>query len=313
MKINLSLLKTTFCGTFSILIIIAGFTGCGKTNRGVKGTPKYIASIKTWHNQRIKNLKKPDGWLNLAGLFWLKEGVNKIGSGQDNDIVFPKDKAPEYIGKVTINDTIVTFHAGNGNGATYNGKPVTSIRLYSDMTGNPTVIATGSLRWFIIKRGNKIGIRLRDLKAPLLQNFSGIRTYPINENWRLTAKFVPYKQPKIVSIPSIIGTVEKDTVEGSLVFRIKGKTYKLDPVEEGKELFIIFADKTSGEETYGAGRFLYASDPDSAGDVVLDFNKAYNPPCAFTPFATCPLPPGQNYLPVKITAGEKKYGKGHHA
>ncbi len=306
-------LSTNTSKTFIILLTIAFIYGCGKTANKQYGTPRYITSIKEWHEQRIENLKKPNGWLNLVGLYWLKEGENKIGSGEDNSIVFPKGSAPDYIGTIIVKDSVVTFHSANNIDVTYKGKPVREIKLKSDMTDSPTILALGSLRWFLIQRENKLGIRLRDLNAPLVKNFSNIKTFPINEKWQLTAKYVPYKPFKIITVPSIIGTVEKDTVKGSLVFKVNGTDYKLDPIAEGNEFFIIFADQTSGEDTYGAGRFLYTDKPDSSGNVVLDFNKAYNPPCAFTPFATCPLPPKQNYLRLKITAGEKNYGKGHHA
>ena len=169
-------------------------------------------------------------------------------------------------------------------------------------------MSIGSLRWYIIKRDDKYGVRLRDIDANLRKEFKGIDTYPVNEDWKITAKFEAYNPPKTISIPSIIGTVEEDMAPGALVFEKDGKEYRLDPVVEGDEFFIIFADETSGEETYGAGRFLYTAMPDSTGNVILDFNKAYNPPCAFTPYATCPLPPKQNYLKLRITAGEKKYG-----
>lgn len=295
---------------FSFLLILSFiFAGCSGNNDKPVGSPQYISSIKKWHEKRVENLKKDNGWLNLAGLYWLKDGINKIGGADDNDIIFPKDISPAHIGTILLqNDTVTIFTASHETTTLLNGKPVDKIRLYSDMTDNPTVLSNGRLRWFVIQRENKMGIRLRDLDAPLVKNFKGINTFPINENWKLTADFKPYNPPKVIEIPSIIGTTEQDTVFGSLVFNVDGKAYSLDPVEEGNEFFIIFADETSGEETYGAGRFLYAEKPDSNGKVILDFNKAYNPPCAFTPFATCPLPPKENYLHLKITAGEKKYG-----
>lgn len=295
-----------------LFILTFVYSGCSSPAEKPKGTPEYIASIKKWHKQRIENLKKENGWLNLAGLYWLKEGPNKIGGSTDNDIIFPKDISPAHIGTVVLKDSITAFYASPQTITLYNGKPVTQMKLLSDMTDNPTVLANGRLRWFVIKREQKMGIRLRDLEAPLVKNFKGIKAFHINEDWRIIAKYQPYKPPKVVSIQSIIGTTEQDTISGAIVFKVKGKTYKLDPVTEGDQFFIIFADETSGNETYGAGRFLYADMPDSNGNVVLDFNKAYNPPCSFTPYATCPLPPKQNYLHLRVTAGEKKFGEGHH-
>ena len=269
--------------------------GCSD-NTAEKGSPDYINQIKLWHQKRIENLKKESGWLNLAGLYWLKEGV------------FPKGKAPGKIGIFILKDSTVTMKINTGIKVTSDNKPVKEMQLKVDLSGDPTIITLGFLRWFIIKRSYKYGVRLRDLSSDLLTEFKGIDTYPINEDWKITAKFEPYDPPKSVSIPTIIGTVDKDEAPGALVFEKSGKQYKLDPVVEGNQFFVIFTDETSGQETYGAGRFLYTKLPDSTGNVILDFNKAYNPPCAFTPYATCPLPPKQNYLKLMVTAGEKKYG-----
>ena len=304
MKINKHFTHIIFSFLF---ILLLAFFGCS-SNSGEKGSPEYINQIKLWHQKRIENLKKENGWLNLAGLFWLKEGVNTFGTNPHNDIVFPQGKAPSKIGVFILKDTTVTVKINPGIEVTYNNKPVHDMILKTDLSGDPTELNIGFLKWYIIKRGEKYGVRLRDLNAELLSDFKGIDTYPINEEWKITAKFEPYNPPKSISIPTIIGTVDEDQALGALVFEKNGKQYKLDPVVQGKQFFIIFADETSGQETYGAGRFLYTSLPDSTNNVVLDFNKAYNPPCAFTPYATCPLPPKQNYLRLKIMAGEKKYG-----
>jgi len=291
---------------FSFISLLTLFGCRGKTAE--KGSPDYINQIKLWHQKRIENLKKESGWLNLAGLYWLKEGENTFGTNPGNDVVFPKGKAPGKIGIFILKDSTVTMKINTGVKVTSDNKPVKEMQLKVDLSGNPTILTLGFLRWFIIKRSYKYGVRLRDLSSDLLTEFKGIDTYPINEDWKITAKFEPYDPPKSVSIPTIIGTVDKDKAPGALVFEKNGKQYKLDPVVEGNQFFIIFADETSGNETYGAGRFLYTSLPDSTSNAILDFNKAYNPPCAFTPYATCPLPPKQNYLKLKVTAGEKKYG-----
>ena len=293
---------------FFVISLIA-LPGCSGNN-GEKGSPEYISQIKLWHQKRIENLKKENGWLNLAGLFWLKNGENTFGTNPGNDIVFPKGKAPGKIGVFTLKDSTVTIKINTGIKVASNNKLVKEMKLKTDMSGDPTVLTLGFLKWFIIKRSDKYGVRLRDLSSDLLTEFAGIDTYPINEDWKITAKFEPYDPPKSISIPTIIGTVDEEKAPGALVFKKNGIQYKLDPVVEGNQFFIIFADETSGKQTYGAGRFLYTSLPDSAGNVILDFNKAYNPPCAFTPYATCPLPPRQNYLKLEVTAGEKKYG--HH-
>ena len=166
-----------------------------------------------------------------------------------------------------------------------------------------------TLRWFVIKRGERYAIRLRDLESPFLKEFHGIETFIVDSKWKLKAKFVPTAGKKI-AILDITGQTSQQDSPGVLVFTIAGKEYKLDALTEGEEFFIIFGDKTNKKETYGAGRFVYATKPDAEGYTFLDFNKAYNPPCAFTPYATCPLPPKQNLLPIEIKAGEKNYG--HH-
>jgi uncharacterized protein (DUF1684 family) len=307
---NLSkMIKRNF-GLFFAIIYIILFAGCTSTKE--KGDAGYLSSIHRWHQNRIERLKKEDGWLNLIGLYWLSEGENTFGSNPSNKIIFPKDKAPAFIGTIYLKDGQASIKINKGIDVTTEGKPVSELSLVSDSADNATVLSLGSLRWVFIARSGKYGIRLRDVDAPLVKEFKGINTFPVNEDWQLSAKFTPYSQPKVIPISTIIGTVEEDSVPGTLSFEFKGKDYKLDPIKEGNEFFIIFADPTNGKETYGAGRFLYTSLPDSTGKVILDFNKAYNPPCAFTKFATCPLPPEQNYLNVEVTAGEKTYDEGHH-
>jgi len=290
---------------FIIICILSLFViaGCEKD----RGNPTYIKSIQQWHKKRIARLKTETGWLNLVGLYWLSEGKNTFGSAKNNDIIFPEN-APPYIGTFILNDSTVTVKINPEVKVTYDSRPVSDLQLKDDLSDSTTVLSYGTLRWFIIDRNGKYGVRLRDINAPLVKEFKGIDTYPIDEKWKVEAKFEPYPQPKVIEIPNVIGSVEKDTVSGKLVFEMDGRRYTLDPVSEGNEFFIIFADKTNGDETYGAGRFLYTDKPDSTGMVDLDFNKAYNPPCAFTKYATCPLPPPDNYLNLKVTAGEKKYG-----
>ena len=294
----------------SLPLLVISFSllaGCN-SNAGDKGSPEYISQIKSWHQKRIENLKKENGWLNLVGLFWLKKGKNTFGTNPHNDIIFPKGKAPGEIGAFILKDSVVTIKINGGVDVTYNNRPVHEMNLRTDLSGDPTELTLGFLKWFIIKRGERYGVRLRDLNAEMLNEFTGIDTFPIDESWKLIAKFEAYNPPKSISIPTILGTIDKDTSPGALLFEKNGNQYKLDAIVEGNQFFIIFADETSGKETYGAGRFLYTDLPDSNGNVILDFNKAYNPPCAFTPYATCPLPPRQNYLKLRVTAGEKKYG-----
>lgn len=295
-----------FSWFFVLLFILIGCSSGEKNEKDLI----YKKEINKWRNRRITNLKRDNGWLNLVGLYWLKQGTNTFGSDQTNNIVFPSG-APKFIGKFILNGNSVTAKINNGVDVYHKGSKVTAITLKDDMSPEAMVLAVGPFRFFVIKRGDRYGIRLRNLDAPLVKNFKGIKYYPIDKKWRVKAKFEKYNTPKILSIPTVIGTIEEDTSFGRLKFNINGKEYGLDPINADKKFFIILADETSGNETYGGGRFLYAPKPDSTGTTIIDFNKAYNPPCAFTKYATCPLPPKDNYLKLKITAGEKVYGHGH--
>lgn len=271
--------------------------------------PEHIEEIRAWDERRTERLREEDGWLNLAGLFWFKEGENKIGSAKDNDIVFPS--GPEYIGSMFLKDSSVTIIVNPGVNVINNGIPVTEMTLQDDHSGNPTLLQTGSLRWNVIKRTKGFGIRLRDLNADLVKNFKGIERFPVNKDWRIEADFHPYNPPKKILVPDIIGTVDEEVCPGAVVFIKDEKEYRIDAIDSGKRFFLIFADETSGDETYGAGRFMYVEKPDSNGKIILDFNKAYNPPCVFTKFATCPLPPENNFLKLRIEAGEKMWREMH--
>ncbi len=291
--------------------IVLLMNSCGNELKE-KGSAEYIKEIKNWHQKRIENLKKDNGWLNLVGLYWLKEGENKFGSDKSNDIDFPAGKSPLFMGSFFLRDSVVTVKVkGDVEVFLENCEQVTETELKHDLQPGTTILDHGSLRWFVIKRGERYGIRLRDLDAELVKNFPGIETYPINSDWKAEAKFEAYSPNKIIAVPNVLGTIDKEKSPGALVFKIDQKEYKLDVLNAGKFYFVIFADETSGIETYGGGRFLYVDKPDSTGKIFIDFNKAYNPPCVFTKYATCPLPPKQNHLKLEITAGEKNYGHNH--
>ena len=291
-----------------LLLSIVFLQSCA--NKNPNASPEHQYEVNLWHSKRIDGLKKDTGWLNLVGLYWLEEGENTIGSSDKNKIVFPQN-APAEIGVLTLKDSTVIFNSASEGEVKLNGETIINIEMKQDISGNPTILEVGSLRWFIIKRGDKYGIRLRDLEAELLKSFEGIERFPIDSLWEINAQFQKYDTPQKIMIPTILGTVEESFSPGKLNFRIDNKEYSLEPTSAGQGLFVVFADLTSGEETYGAGRFLYIDGPDSNNNVVLDFNKAYNPPCAFTKFATCPLPPESNKLKVRITAGEKNFRQGH--
>jgi uncharacterized protein (DUF1684 family) len=270
--------------------------------------PTYKEEITQWHEKRIQSLQSEQGWLNLAGLFWLKEGKNTFGSDASNDIVFPAGKSPNFLGSIYLQNGEVSIEILPDKEVFSEETLILQTKIFSNSLPNPLTLKHGALRWFVIKRGDKYAIRLRDLQSPALQSFEGIKMYSIHEKWKVNARLLPPTQAKKIAITDVIGMTSMQEFAGTLVFEMQGKEFRLDAVDNGKDLFILFADKTNQNSTYGAGRFLYAEKPDNEGNVILDFNKSINPPCAFTEFATCPLPPKQNFLNIAIKAGEKKYG-----
>jgi uncharacterized protein len=252
----------------------------------------YDDEVRQWRADRHTKLMRDGSWLTLTGLFWLHDGVN--------DITLPTH--PPSSASFILHDGRVTHNRQ-------------VLRDDTDPSG-ATVLKNGSVSYEIIKREDngvsKFGIRVRDTESEARKNFKGLDYFPINPAYRVTAHFEPYNPPKKIMITNVLGMTSEETAPGSLVFKLQGKTYRIDPIwdmsdPEPRNLFIIFKDQTSGKETYGAARYMYANRPDAEGNTVVDFNKSYNPPCVFTHFATCPLPPAQNRLPIRIEAGEKKY------
>jgi uncharacterized protein (DUF1684 family) len=280
---------------------------CNNQNPGTN--KEYISTINEWHQERIKELKQEDSWLSLAGLYPLHKGTQSLGADSSKDIVFPP-KAPANLGRLTFQDSAFTLNAHPEATITYNGSPFTELTMKSDNQGEPTIVKHGSFLWYIIERRGNYYIRLKYSDHPNLTSFEGIESYPVSKKWRIKAEFKPFEEPRMLSIPDVMGEVYQDTLFGILEFQINDQDLTLAPLgnpQKDDEFFIIFGDKTNGESTYGGGRYLYTDIPNENGITFIDFNKAYNPPCVFTDFATCPLPPVQNRLPVKVTAGEKMY------
>lgn len=266
----------------------------------------YKNEINKWRTEHETTLKSENSWFSLAGLFWLKEGVNTIGTGPNYDIQLTENFKSEKFGEINFQDGIATLKVENGVEALSDGKQISEIALASDKDGKPTVIQTGSQTFYVIKREDRYGIRLKDKNNKARLDFKGLHWFPINEKLRVTATFEPFLEPKEIIIPNMLGGNYKMKSEGILKFKLLGKAYSLQPVEEDGKYFIIFRDLTSKKETYGVGRFLYA-EKSKDNKVILDFNKAENPPCAYTTFATCPIPPQQNRLQLAIKGGEKRY------
>lgn len=267
----------------------------------------YHATIDTWRAQREATLRSEDGWLAVAGLFWLRAGDNRLGVAADNEIVLPAGSGPPRAGILTLKDGRVFVRLEPGVAATVGGLPVSERELRPDEPGPADVFALGRLRLTIIERSGRHGLRVKDPENARRRAFTGLRWYPVDESYRVQGRFVPAAGRRTVAVPNVLGDLLEMPSPGHVEFTLHGRALRLDPVlEEGSaQLFFIFRDATAGKETYGAGRFLYA-DPPAGGTVTLDFNRAYSPPCAYTDFATCPLPPKQNRLNVAIAAGEKQ-------
>lgn len=269
----------------------------------------YTSEIEKWRAEYEAKLRSEDGWLTVAGLFWLKEGANTIGAGKGFDIELTDNFKQERFGAIDFKGGKATLKVAPGVEAlTPDGRRIDEIELVSDEKGKPTVVQTGSQTFYLIKREDRFGIRLKDKNSRERTEFKGLSWFPIDEKYRVEAQFEAFDAPKEILIPNVLGGNFRMKSPGVLRFKLNGKKYALEPVlEEGSDkLFIIFRDATSRAETYGAGRFLYAKKPEN-GTVILDFNQAENPPCAYTPYATCPLPPPQNRLAAEIKAGEKRF------
>lgn len=271
----------------------------------------YVAEIKAWRAHRVEILTSPDGWLTLIGLHFLSYGESTLGHAPDNRIVLAA--GPEHIGAVTLESTgKVRLRVDPGVDVQVDGHHVLAADLDDGRQGTPTLVTSGTMSFYVINRGGKMALRVKDSAAPRRTRFAGIDYFPIDPSWRIVAKWEPFVRPRQVPIKNILGQESSALVMGKAVFTREGRTFELLPLQDGlgEPLFFIIADQTSGDTTYAAARFLYADAPRD-DTVVLDFNKAINPPCAFTPFATCPLPPAQNRLPIAVTAGEKAYRGGH--
>ncbi len=284
----------------AVLLLLSLVTSCSST------TNEYQVTINQWHQDRIDFLKSEIGFINLAGLYWLETGVNSFGSDSTNDIIFT-DKSLPKMGEFLLKDSLVYLIPRAD--ILIGGSTVldTTLVFGNDESKN---MEYKSLFWFVIKRGDQIGIRLRDLDYYLVNEFDSIDYYETDANWKTEAIWKAYDKPKKVPFSNVFGFSMPYKVYGAFHFKIKGIEYKLEPLGEPEPLgyFTMFYDKTSGNTTYGSGRYMYIKEPDSLGNTFIDFNKAFNPPCAFTEFATCLFPHKENRLPFFVNAGEKFSG-----
>jgi len=265
------------------------------------------AALAKFRADRATTLTADNGWFTVAGLHFLNQGENRVGSDPSNDIVLDFPSVPKHAGVITMNGTSVRIKAAEGQTLTINDKPVTESELHGSFDQKPQdTIKFGDVLFFVHYSGPRLALRVRNQKSPLRMNFTGLRWYEPNPAYRAIGTFTPYAEPKVVQIPNILGDLEPFNAVGTVTFTLGGKEHTMEAWRSGQRLWFVFRDQTSGKETYPSARFLYTDAPKD-GKVVMDFNYAQNPPCAYNPYTTCPLPPQQNRLSIAIAAGEKKY------
>ena len=275
----------------------------GAANDGLDAD--YSAEIAAWRVERLDKLRAEDGYLNLAGLFWLQQESNSFGSGADVDVRFPAP-APAMIGSFDFTPDGIIMTIADGVDVLVDGWPVDSILMLDDTTETPVTAVTGSMAWVVVHRQGKTAIRLRDFEHPALTALPPIPSFVIDPEWRVEGQLIPFDEPRVMNVGTVIeGLGYNPESPGIMAFEYGGERYELEAYQSGDRLFFVFGDQTSGRETYPAGRFVYAEAPDENGKTILDFNKSYNPPCAFGDFSTCPVASPRNRLAVRIEAGEK--------
>jgi uncharacterized protein (DUF1684 family) len=292
-----------------IYLLCIFFLGCSsKESMTPQERLTYEAEINAWHAKRLQKLKSPEGWLNLVGLYRLDQGANPFGSDRNNLLIFPEGKITERAGLFIINENTISINVYPEVLITANGKPIHEQFICPLDSVNSIIFEAGSLRWKIFKHESKWWVSLRDDESQLVKTLTGIERYPIDPDYRVEASFTKTDSLTTIEVTYMDGQITSQHSPGTLSFNLDGSDYRLDVLEGNEdEFFIVFADATNGDETNESGRFLYVKRPDATGKVIVDFNKAYNPPQVFTSCATCPLPTKQNMLDVKIKAGERIY------
>jgi len=269
-------------------------------------TDNHQQAVEAWRASRHERLMQPDGWLTLVGLEWLEDGENRVGSASDNDIQL-SGGAPHWGSVVLENDQLHFTNLDQAN-VHVNGEPLSHSKLVADTEGEATVISSGTLSLHVIFRGS-YALRIKDSKARALQNFKGVDNYPIDDAWLIDGRFTRAEEGAVIEVTNVLGQVSESPLFGTFEFEKNGRTHSLVCLgsEESESLWFIFADRTTGHGTYGAGRYLYSDGMPKGGRLIVDFNKAYNPPCAFNPYSTCPIPPQRNRMDVLVQAGEKDF------
>ncbi|WP_158985587.1 DUF1684 domain-containing protein [Lysobacter panacisoli] len=303
-------------GIAVVIALALAATGCGKQDDKVSDEQAqatqaaFNQELQLWRQQRVAGLTKPDGWTSLVGLHWIEPGAHYIGSSAGNGIELAV--GPSHFGMIDLANGRLRFVPEKGVAMTLDGAPLTgeTILRADDAPAGPSVITFDEGKGIatVIKRGPRYALRVKHADAETRTGFRGLEYWPASSDWRVTGRFVAHEPGKTLEIANIIGTTDAVPNPGAIEFEREGKTYRIEALDEGAEtLFLVFADRTSGHGSYPAGRFLDVPKPGVGGTVLVDFNQSYNPPCAFTPFATCPLPPPENRLDLLVQAGEKTY------
>lgn len=294
-----------------LIAMLFAFMACTKKTANIIEQPlvplteSYLTDLSDWKLDRINYLKEPMGYMSLAGLYWLKEGMNSFGSGIENDLIFPQ-QFPHVMGTIDNKDGMFSVMMNENYKVKINDIEDNKAFLLADDSGHPTMMNYKSYFWYLIKRGERYGVRMKDTLSDARMNLESIPSFDVSNEWIVDAKFVPSTEGETIDITNVIGVTSSNKLAGYLHFKHEGKGYFLSALDAGKSLFVVFGDHTNGESTYGGGRFLYVVKPLEGNNTLLDFNRAENPICAFNDFATCPLPPEGNKLPFAIQAGEKK-------
>ena len=294
----------------AVALLTCSLSACSEPEAPQAADPAWASELTRFRADREKSIAGPDGWITLVGRFELESGANSVGSDPGCTAVLPSDRAPALLGTVHVGAGALSWTTAAGADVRVDGKPVTRIRVSDDSAGNATVLEAGSLRLHVIRRGDALLLRAQDREHPARATFRGLDWFAPDPAWRVRARLEPSPPGTTLPIVNVLGQSERTPSPGLLVFSVDGVEYRLAALTgDDGGFFVIFKDRTSGPSTYPAGRFLDTAAPDAQGFVDLDFNRAYSPPCAFTAFATCPLPPRENVLELRIEAGEKFAGK----
>lgn len=268
----------------------------------VLSAARHAEEVEAWRRRRYALLMEPTSWLTLAGFDWLADGTNRLGTDPKNEVVLPS--GPPLAGVITVGDGEIVADASAG-GLRHDGEPVRRLQIATDAEGEPTLLELDELRLCVIERGGRLAVRTWDTGSAARHAFDGIPHFPIDLRWRLVGRLQP-GTGRTIRVPDVLGHVDDEGSPGLIAFEVNGTTHRLEALPGGPEgeLWLVFGDATNGAETYAGGRFLYTPPPAADGRVVVDFNRAYNPPCVFSRYATCPLPWSANRLPIRIEAGE---------